>query len=277
MQYNLPNRQYVFENFIILSEAFQIIGAAMFPESWTGLETLAWPKEPPTDLREEMDRLDRNVTNARTLERDLTLLSAGGDGDPEPAAQIEDARTARQAAEEARNAFGEAYDSRIVDAEAYHRRAAVEEELCRGIRARSLTLFRMGGTGSAIQDGWGVDRTTISFAFSLVIYPEFHGKRRRYPAVFQRSEFEGWAEKHLDVLAQFDTANLQEQMISWFKIERAKWHLDGERRTKPELNAACRAAFNAHEPIPGFKDDFEAIWRLFAPSEWKKGGRSKGS
>lgn len=277
MQYDLPNRQYVFENFISLSEAFQIVGAAMFPESWTGLETLAWPKEPPTDLRDEMDRLDRNVTKARTLERDLTLLSAGGDGDPDLAAKIEDARTARQAAEEARNAFGEGYDFRMVDAEAYRRRAAVEEELCRGIRARSLTLFRMGGTGSAIQDGWGVDRTTISFAFSLVIYPEFHGKRRRYPAVFQRSEFENWAKKHLDVLAQFDTASLQEQMISWFKTERAKWHQDGERRTKSDLNKACRTEFDGVELGENFDLDFDAIWRLYAPSEWKKGGRSKGS
>jgi len=278
MPYHLPKLQFIRSRYITLNEGFHRTGMFMFPEEWTGLEDMAWPAINPNSLCGEKQRLEKNFLMHSRHERDVRLTDITEMNEVEYQAfrQLsEKVGEQKQDAREQRDQFGQTFDARYSDALAYARRQHVEKKLCQLIRKQTLDVRIGHGTGVNMDQWFQKDQFHISFTFSYIIAPEHLGRRRRFPAYFNKDVFNTWALPLETDLQQYNSEPVEEQMLVWFRMYRGKHLALGERPKVASAQAECEDFFGSDNLPKHFKNKFKSVWNLLAPEAWSKGGAPK--
>jgi hypothetical protein len=278
MAHILPKLQFLRERYITLNEGFDRVGRTMFPKEWTGLEALAWPEDEPQNLWDEKQKLQEKFDFHSQRARDIRLVSTYEMEKGEYALhrdQLEKLETERRDAREKLDQFGQTYDARISDAHLFDRRKKVENRLCNLMRKKELDVGMIHGSGFPIEQFFQSDRFHISFAYSYIITPGRHGRRRRVPAYFVKQEFNRWILPFERKLQQYDTSPIEERMLVWFRSYRDVRLENSERPKKEDALAECKFDFGPEDLPANFDKKFLAAWRLLAPDTWQKGGKPK--
>jgi hypothetical protein len=274
----LPKLQFIREHYITLNEGFDRVGRTMFPEEWTGLEALAWPETEPQNLWDEKQELQENFDFHSQRARDIRLVSTNEMERGEYAEHqdhLKKLETERLDAREKLDQFGRTYDFRSSDAVLFDRRKKVENRLCNLIREKELDVRMNHGFGVQIEQFFNSDKFHISFAYSYIITPGRHGRRRRVPAYFVKSDFERWILPLELTLHQYDMSPIEEKLLIWFRSFRDLCLEKSERPTKEDSLTKCKLHFELENPPPNFDKKFFAAWTLLVPDLWQKGGKPK--
>ena len=125
------------------------------------------------------------------------------------------------------------------------------------------------GSARILTSGSGPTGSASALSYSFVVAPERHGKLRRFPAYFNRLRFNVWALPHEAKLTKYRTDTIGEQMSDWFRAYRDDCLASDTPVTRKAALSACEEYFGRSE----LGEKFDAVWKLLAPDEWKKGGR----
>ncbi|MEP4246522.1 hypothetical protein [Tateyamaria sp.] len=249
----------------------------MFPDEWTGLEIASWPEHTREALRQEKDRLHEV---ARTTQQRLDALKRDIHSSHDQESYdslyplLERARTKADLARSATHEFGRSFDSRMRDSLGFERKQAVESKVCMAIRKVDLETYLNFGTVCGAMNEWTDHREfKISFSHSYIVTPQNLGGRRKHRAYFLKSAFEKWAAQYQESLSDFRTTSLQDDLIRWFKGVAAELNRTGERPTRTAILEMCSSSFSRFLEAPDIKKLLDPVWELYAPREWKRGGK----
>jgi len=246
----------------------------MFPSEWTGREAIEWRGKvlPPSDMTKEKEMLTTKLLRCRDAEMAWQNVDSSSMSDDEYSnyqaklAQLSDATIQ---AREQRDRFGGTYDTRLSDAEAFSRRTSVEEKLTNAIAGDELALVAMHGQSSPHpwRDFFKNPEFELNFPLSYMRLPEEYGGERR-SAGFLRHEFDAWAAECEFETFEFWQGDLEERVISWFRLYKLIRAKNVEPIKRKDAEIACKEAFG-NEFLGTV---FNSTWSLFAGKELKKGG-----
>jgi hypothetical protein len=277
VDYHLPKLQFDRTRYISIEQAFERLGCCMFPRDWSGLELLSWPCETPEELSLKKESLEREVTSRRQDAKvlaNLTLQAEDQDERKVLEKRAEEARTLCGAANSLLWDFNTSYNLRFSDALCFARRETVSKELCRAIQEREIdTFLDRGSAHSSIRD-WAVHHDfKISFNHSHIYTPATFGRRKKHIAFFLTASFDQWLTPYSERIRAYRAVAAEDDLVTWFR-GRAKELLDRDQRiSRSFFLEQCKESFERADEIKGIDKKFEAVWELFAPDDWRKGGK----
>lgn len=277
MPYHFPRLQFDRTKYVSLNEAFHILGSYKFPSDWTGNEISAFAEWPSTKLRETKDRLAQEETLAYRKLEDLRVAlheATNQETYNKFEALVEAATTKRDLAKTACREFIRSYDGREADAEAFARRQEVEAILFRAIREAELDTYLEGGTNFKSITKWtDSQKFQVCFPYSYIVTGLALGGRTRHPAYFDANEFEVWSMQFQRHLSKFRFGDVHDDLIQWFKAVVREHSVKGTRLKRDEVFEHCKQGFSRANEIEKLRKATDAVWDLYAPAPWTKGGR----
>lgn len=274
LPYEFPRLQFDRTRHISLNQAFHIVGSYKFPDTWLGDELFALQEEAVVDLRHEKDL---RIARAKLSQDRVSELSVARYEDREKYDELnqlyQDALSQRDLDKINCKEFLRGYDGRRTDAEAFHRRQTVEDILCRVIRTEELKVVLAAGTGVEMKRWAQSPEHRVCFKHSYIVSKQNLGGRDKNLAYFKKDAFDSWVTQFERHLSEFEIGKVEDAFIDWFKTETAKLVAEGKRATRNDLCEKCKAGFLRFAEIEKPLKAVDAAWELFAPKDWKRGGK----
>ena len=99
------------------------------------------------------------------------------------------------------------------------------------------------------------------------------GKRNKSKAYFEKAEFENWVAPLLPNLRAYRTVAPEDDLVAWFKALITSLEAVGGRLSRNGVLEKCEAEFDRINEIDKIEKAVGAVWELYAPEHWKKGGK----
>lgn len=276
MPYKFPKLQFDRTAHISLNEAFYLAGSFMFPASWTGHELSAMQEEPCGDLRVEKDRRFEKAMQSQSRVSKLNLARFDAHDDvmiEQLESKYELAKAQRDSDKINHAEFIRSFDRRMTDAEAFARRQAVENTLCKIIRTEELKIYLNEGTGVEMTRWSEKSQFRVSFSHSYIVSAQNLGGRHKNLAYFKKTDFDKWTEKFKAKLTEFEVSRAEDDLVQWFKLIVEEHAVNGARLKRDEVFEHCKHGFSRANEIEKLRKATDAVWDLYAPKHWTKGGR----
>ncbi|WP_390911854.1 hypothetical protein [Pseudosulfitobacter sp. SM2401] len=277
MAYTFPRLQFDRSQYFSLNEAFHALGCFMFPDAWTGLEISSWPESSGETLREEKDRLNAQAEFKQRIATEIRMgLYSGGDQASYDALKkkLDIAQPEADHAKTAAHEFGRSYDNRIRDALAFERKQAVESLICNAIRKVDLKTYLGSGTVFGSMADWTNHKDfRVSFSHSYVVTPASPARRQKYRAYFLKRAFEQWAEPLQGDLSMYRKTPVEDDFVLWFKDLVSDFSAKKERLSRQMVLREYEEKFARVEELDRLEKKLDAVWELYAPNDWRKGGK----
>lgn len=264
-------RQVRFDDRLMLLQAFDILGAHMFGDQWTGNEAWARPSDPPDLIRNKKNDLINQILaideEAAPLQKRFNL-EPDLDEQSRLSGEMATLHKDRQDLERELQSLPNNLDTSVEDHAAFQRRKKIYQLIWDAAIAGELHFT--AGNGMIIElRSWSEEKGFRLYPnLSMVRAPRRMSPRRSTVSI-HRNEFEAWVSTHEPINRSKDTViELSLETRAEQRLTQLFNEMDG---TKDEYLDRLRKEFTDLSQQAALR-----IWAKCAPAHRKKAGRRRG-